>query len=365
MQICIGLICDETGFPLKATVFEGNTADSATVGEQLVSLKQEFGIKELVFVGDRGMQIMYHLENDENLKESDISFITGLTRSSIDDLLKRDIIQLSLFSKDLAEVTEDGRRYILSVNPELEISEKLYLQHKKNHTDELLKLVEISWKNRKFKNMENELNIQKGTSKSKKLKTSFSLKDIDNYKKRIYKTLDTCKMTPYYSIDTVDSDTFKVNFNREAFDRAESLCGKYVVCTNVKNETLNTEMVRSQYKNLQHVKHAFRDLKSDNICIRPVYHRNEAQTRGHVQICVFAYAVIHEMEKKIFPFLKTFNKKNDRQLSFNDIIAEINNVKVCELKIGKNKKIFSIPDLNPLQKKIFQLFNINPDDMIA
>jgi hypothetical protein len=80
---------------------------------------------------------------------------------------------------------------------------------------------------------------------------------------------------------------------------------------------------------------------------------------------VFAYAVINEMEKKIYPFLKTLNKSNGSQLSFNDIIAEINNVKLCELKIEENEKILSIPDLNPIQKKIFQLFNINPDDMIT
>jgi transposase len=172
-------------------------------------------------------------------------------------------------------------------------------------------------------------------------------------------------MTAYYSIDTIDNNSFKINFDQEAFDHTDSLFGKYVVCTNVKNETLNKEMVRTQYKNLQHVEHAFRDLKSDNICIRPVYHRNEAQTGGHVQICVFAYAVINELEKKIYPFLKTFNKKNDCQLSFNDIIAEINNVKLCELKIGKDNKMLSIPDLNPLQKKIFQLFNSNPEDMIT
>jgi transposase len=361
-QICIGLLCDEAGFPLKATVFEGNTADSATVGEQLASLKKELGISEFIFVGDRGMQIMYHLENDENLK--DINFITGLTRSGIDDLLKREVIELSLFSKELAEVTEGGKRYILSVNPELEASGRLYHKHRKDHTDELLKLINTSWKNRKFKNMENELKIQKGETKNKKLKTSFTAKELDGYKRRVYKVLDACKMSAYYSIATIDNNTFKVGFNQEAFDHADSLFGKYVVCTNVKSETLTTEMVRKQYKNLQHVEHAFRDLKSDNICIRPVYHRNEAQTRGHVQVCVFAYAVINEMEKKIYPFLKTFNEANNAQLSFNDIVAEINNVKLCELKIGKNEKLLAIPDLNPIQKKIFQLFNINPDDMI-
>jgi hypothetical protein len=41
------------------------------------------------------------------------------------------------------------------------------------------------------------------------LKTSFSLKDIDSYKKRIYKVLDTCKMTSYYSINTIDNDILR------------------------------------------------------------------------------------------------------------------------------------------------------------
>ncbi len=49
---------------------------------------------------------------------------------------------------------------------------------------------------------------------------------------------------------------------------------------------------RQQYKNLQHVEHAFRDFKSDNIQIRPVYHRNEAQTRGHVLLSMFSYAIV-------------------------------------------------------------------------
>lgn len=50
----------------------------------------------------------------------------------------------------------------------------------------------------------------------------------------------------------------------------------------------------------QQVEHAFRDLKSDNISIRPVYHRNTAQTKGHVQVCIFAYAIIKEMENRLF-----------------------------------------------------------------
>ena len=86
----------------------GNTSDSSTVREQIYSLKTELGVEEIIFVGDRGMHIMYHLENDPELAESEISFITGLTHEQIRTLIARGTIQLSLFSADLAEVNMDG-----------------------------------------------------------------------------------------------------------------------------------------------------------------------------------------------------------------------------------------------------------------
>ena len=135
MQICIGLVTDEDGFPLKIEVFEGNTSDCSTVSAQIKSLKNELGVEELIFVGDRGMQIMYHLEEDEELKDRGIGFITGLTRSSIEELMSRGVIQLNLFNKELAEVTDGDMRYVLSVNPELKASELYYLERKKTVQD--------------------------------------------------------------------------------------------------------------------------------------------------------------------------------------------------------------------------------------
>ena len=364
MQICIGLITDEAGFPLKIEVFEGNTSDSSTVSDQIKTLKNELGVEELIFVGDRGMQIMYHLEEDEDLKAGGIGFITGLTRSSIEELMGRGVIQLSLFGKELAEVTDGEMRYVLSVNPELEASELNYLERKKNCVESSLGYIEASWKKRRNKNIENARTIQSGKTTNKKLKTCFSLKDIDNYKRRVNRILEDNKMTKFYTMDIIDNNIFNIKFDKEKFRQSESLCGKYVVSTNVNAEKLDKTQVRSQYQNLQNVEHAFRDFKSDNISIRPVFHRNERQTRGHVLVCFFAYAIIKEMENKIFPFLKNYNKDNNMKLSFNDIVQEIDNIKICELKIGKGVKSLTYPDLNPLQEKVFQLFNVNPKNMI-
>src|SRR5487761_1637864 len=55
LQIVIGLLADEEGEPLAVRVFEGNRSDPTTVVEQIKILQEQFGVKELVFVGDRGM----------------------------------------------------------------------------------------------------------------------------------------------------------------------------------------------------------------------------------------------------------------------------------------------------------------------
>jgi transposase len=112
------------------------------------------------------------------------------------------------------------------------------------------------------------------------------------------------------------------------------------------------------------VEHNFRDLKSDNISIRPVFHRNEAQTVGHIQICFYALIIIKELEKHIYPFLHKINKNRTTKLSFNDMLAELTKIKICELKIGQNATTLKIPKLNHTQEKLFEILNLTPSQML-
>src|SRR5215470_1946145 len=54
MQIVYGLLCSADGCPVAIEVFEGNTGDPSTVGNQITKLKERFGLKRVVMVGDRG-----------------------------------------------------------------------------------------------------------------------------------------------------------------------------------------------------------------------------------------------------------------------------------------------------------------------
>ena len=78
---------------------------------------------------------------------------------------------------------------------------------------------------------------------------------------------------------------------------------------------------------------------------------------------MFAYAFFKEMENKLFPFMKKYNRTLKRQLSFNDLTAELNNIKICKLKIGTDAVSLQKPELNPLQISIFDELNIDPHKM--
>ncbi|MDR0565594.1 MAG: hypothetical protein LBG47_00930 [Prevotellaceae bacterium] len=91
----------------------------------------------------------------------------------------------------------------------------------------------------------------------------------------------------------------------------------------------------------------------------------EYQARGHVQVCFWAHVVSKALEDKIYPFLKAFNEENRGQLSFNDIIAELKNIKLVELTLGKGVRTVKYAKLSDLQQKILGLFNLSAEDMVA
>jgi transposase len=242
----------------------------------------------------------------------------------------------------------------------LQERELSFLDNRRQRCDAMIEEVRTAWKKRCERNKENIVKQQEksGGKKYKNLKTELNQKDIKNYTRRIEDITKICGMRKYYTLETIDNQTFNVIFNEAEFKKTRSLCGKYVIYSNVCEQEMTKDELRCEYKKLQNVEHAFRDLKSDNISIRPVYHCNENQTRGHVLLCMFAYAIIKTMENKLFPFLKDYNKTNKTKLSFNDLTAELNNIKMCELKIGKAVSSVKYPDINPLQKRILEVLNV-------
>jgi len=361
-QITIGLITDSTGFPLKIEVFKGNEIDYKTVNGQLKALKHQLGAESIVLVGDRGMRIRMNLEALNENEKQNISYISALSSSEIRALIKDQVIQLELFSKELVEIQDNGIRYILCSNPVLQKEKSQTREALKTRFEEEISKIKTVWSKRKEQNLENIKKIKNG-NKNKKLVTAFTEKSLDNYKFRSTQALKKYKMSKFYTI-TITNDEFTIVYDLQKYQNEKSLDGKYIIESTVNKEDMNTAEVREKYKELQNVEHAFRDMKTDKLKIRPIYHRNEAQTRGHVFVTMFSYAIVKEIETVLHPWLKKYNKEHNRQLSYDDIMYELNNIKVSELEIGHKIKKILVPQLNEIQDEIIKLFNIKADDFL-
>ena len=121
LQIEFGLLCDAEGCPVAVEVFKGNAADPSTVGAQIKKLKDRFGLKRVVLVGDRGMLTEARIR--EEVKPAGLDFIGALRSSAIRSLVESGAVQMSLFDQtDLIEVRSDaypGERLMVCRNPQL------------------------------------------------------------------------------------------------------------------------------------------------------------------------------------------------------------------------------------------------------
>ena len=105
---------DEEGVPVSIEVFKGNTNDTKTFLNQIKKIAERFKVKEVTMVGDRGMIKSTQIED---LKEEKFNYITCITKPQIESLLKKETIQIELFSEKICEVEKDDIRYILRRNP--------------------------------------------------------------------------------------------------------------------------------------------------------------------------------------------------------------------------------------------------------
>ena len=113
-QIVIGLLTDKDGDPVAVDVFRGNTSDPKTVLDQIKLLSDRFDVKDVVFIGDRGMLKSVPLGS---IKDADFHYITAITKPQIERLIKEGVMQLSMFDETLSEIQHEGIRYVFRRNP--------------------------------------------------------------------------------------------------------------------------------------------------------------------------------------------------------------------------------------------------------
>jgi hypothetical protein len=101
------------------------------------------------------------------------------------------------------------------------------------------------------------------------------------------KVISKYKTAKHFEI-TVTDTTLAVARRQDQIDAEAALDGFYVLRTPVPASELDAPGVVAAYKNLKYVERDFRNLKSDDLNLRPVFHRLEERVRAYVLICMLA-----------------------------------------------------------------------------
>ena len=115
------MLTDARGCPVAVSVYEGNVADSQTLRPEVERLREQFGVEQLVMVGDRGMVSNQAIATMQDTPGVD--WITALKSASIRVLVEQGHLQLGLFDeRDLLELSSPdypGERLVACRNPQL------------------------------------------------------------------------------------------------------------------------------------------------------------------------------------------------------------------------------------------------------
>jgi transposase len=292
-----GLLTDDRGCPVAVSVHPGNTSDSSTFMPQVTRLREEFGIKHMVMVGDRGMISQKAI--DEMSTDADAAWITALRSSSIRTLVEQRHLQLGLFDeRNLLEISSPdfpGERLVACRNPELA---KL-----RGHTrDDLLIATERSLEKIKVR-------VDAGKLVGK-----------DKIGVAVGKVVNQYKMAKHFEL-AIDDNSFTFTRLADHIAAEAALDGLYVIRTSVTAQRMDAATCVRTYKSLAQVERAFRSIKTMDLKVRPIHHHLEGRVRAHIFLCMLAYYVEWHMRQAWAPLM--FTDENQAAKRTRDPVAPV------------------------------------------
>ncbi len=339
-QVVVGLMCNAQGCPVGVEVYAGNTKDETTVIDKVHEIKRDYGIEKVIFVGDRGMITQSNIQALKD--EADLQTIGALTHPEMRSLLQEKVIELDLFDEhqvhEVTDPSEPSRRYCLCRNP-------ITAQRESETRQRLLELT---------------VTALKGIAAYQRKTT------VEKLGARVGKVLAKYKMGKFiqWSIEpdpanpTSREHRLLWSIDTAKVAQEKSLDGCYIISTDVDKAQMNTVEVVNAYKSLTFVERAFRNLKTVQLEIRPVYHKHDDRIRSHVFLCMLAYYLQWHMEQRLAPLFKSDGAGENRRWTFRGVID-------CLAQITRNRvsvngaEFYQNSTPTPEQEQILRLLEVS------
>ena len=256
------------------SLFPGDTGDPAAFTEIVQVVREKFKLAKMVMAGDRGMitkariQALNTAGDGTPLQGQDAyGWITALRAPAIRKLMAGDgPLQMSLSGQqDLAEITSPdypGERLVACRNPALATDRARKREELLAATEKLLAPVIARVQAGRLTGAA-EIGVAAG------------------------KVINKYNTSKHFEV-TITDTSLAVTRRQAQIAEEAALDGFYVLRTPIPAAELDAPGVVTAYKNLKYVERDFRHIKSDDLDLRPVFHRLEERVKAHVLICMLA-----------------------------------------------------------------------------
>jgi len=310
-QVLVGLVLVD-GWPIAHHVFEGNRRDAKTVPDVLRDLEQRFGLKRIVFVGDRGMVTSQNLDD---LRASGHGYIVGRNRrrsGEVFDYIKRATgpwieCPVGITAREKATAPKTLVQEVASNEPGM----RVFIVH----SEERLAF-EIAHRTKAMARVRARLEklaqrVAKGRLKAaEKIGAAATKILVRNHGHRYF---GWC----------YDDGVFRFFEHPVHFTREQAYEGKYVIQTEEPNLAA-VDAVRL-YKELSEVERAFASLK-DVLDMRPIYHQAGHRVEAHIFVAALAFLLHRAIEKKL--------KAAHLDISATEALTVLKSVRVVDIDLG-------------------------------
>jgi len=275
LQVLIGLVVTEDGFPLGYEVFAGNRNDSTTVDEIVTAMEQKYGRANRVWVMDRGM---VSEENMARLRRSNASYIVGTPKA----MLRR-------FERELTDqrdwhTVQEGVDVKLVTGPD---GKEVFILARSADRQAKEQAVHQRFVER----------LEHGLRQLDSAMSTGRLRDEGLANRRLGRLLEkNWRAAGAFSVrierlaQPVGKARLKVAWERsQSWNEWVSLAeGCYILRSNLCD--VDPVTLWKQYIQLTEAEWAFRIAK-DELVIRPIWHQKEDRVRAHILVCFLAYVL--------------------------------------------------------------------------
>jgi len=164
---------------------------------------------------------------------------------------------------------------------------------------------------------------------------------------RVGKMINKYKVAKHFVLDIRD-DGFDFHIDAEKVANEAILDGIYVIRTSLTTDRMSADDTVRSYKLLSQIERAFRSIKTVDLKVRPIRHRQTDRVRAHIFIFMLAYYVEWHMREVWRPLL--FNDEEQEAKQSRDPVAPAKRSasalkKACSKRLDDGTEVHSFQTL--------------------